>query len=174
VVNDFGHCFLTSRLRALLSDSPTYLALNTQTNSANLGFNLITKYRSARYCCIDFAESKLAAQLPHGDPEECGRSLIGKLNADLFMTTNGRNGATLLGSNGEVIDAPAVSPAIVDRVGAGDAFFAITSPWADRNYAPELLGFIGNCVGALQVSVVGNRTPVGLVPLARFITSILK
>ena len=38
-----------------------YLAINCQTNSANLGFNLITKYPKSDYICIDEPELRLAA-----------------------------------------------------------------------------------------------------------------
>ena len=36
------------------------MAVNAQTNSANRGYNLITKYRSADYICIDEPEFRLA------------------------------------------------------------------------------------------------------------------
>ena len=47
VVADFGHGMITSRVRDELIRRSRFLAVNTQTNSANLGFNLITKYSRA-------------------------------------------------------------------------------------------------------------------------------
>ena len=38
-----------------------FVAINAQTNSANRGFNLITKYSKADYVCIDEPEFRLAA-----------------------------------------------------------------------------------------------------------------
>ena len=38
-------------------------------------------------------------------------------------------------------------------MGAGDALFAVTSPCAFRRIPPDLLCFIGNCVGALAVEI---------------------
>ena len=43
VVTDFGHGCLTHSLIERLTASKTFLAVNAQTNSANHGFNLITK-----------------------------------------------------------------------------------------------------------------------------------
>ncbi len=64
--------------------------------------------------------------------------------------------------------------AVVDTTGAGDAFFAITAPCVAKKFPPELVGFIGNAVGALAVTIVGNRESVGFVQLLKFITTLLK
>ncbi len=174
VLNDFGHGFITSRIRQLLCGSDFYLALNTQTNSANLGFNPITKYDRAQYCCIDQAEAKLASGLLHGSAVECGRTLMRRVNADWFMITTGIYGATLLLNDGTVSECPSLSSDVVDRVGAGDAFFALTSPWAYKENPSDLVAFVGNCVGALQVGIVGNRSSVEPIPLYRFISTLME
>lgn len=173
-VNDFGHGFITPRLKSLLSEQSPFLALNTQTNSANLGFNQITAYQRADYACIDFTEARLASQMKHGEAVECGSDLISKLDARSFMVTMGTEGAAYILKDGSYHQTPALAPSVVDRVGAGDAFFAITSPWVYRDQPDDLTGFVGNCVGALQVGIVGNRVPVGRVELYKFITSLLK
>ena len=173
-VNDFGHGFLTPELKSLLSEQSPFLALNTQTNSANLGFNQVTHYPRADYACIDFTEARLAAQMKYGDAAMCGADLISKLHAESFMVTMGTDGAAYVLKDGNSYQTPALSPSVVDRVGAGDAFFAITSPWVYRDQPSDLTGFIGNAVGALQVGRVGNRTPIGPVELYKFLTSLLK
>jgi hypothetical protein len=38
----------------------------------------------------------------------------------------------------------------------------------------DMVGFIGNAVGALAVRIVGNRSPVEPVTLYKFITALLK
>ena len=83
------------------------------------------------------------------------------------------NGSAILTSNG-YLESPALATRIVDRIGAGDALFAITSPCAFRGAAPEVLGFIGNCVGGLAVEIVCNREPIKPVALFKFIQTLLK
>jgi len=173
MVNDFGHGMITPQVREVVTRESPYLALNTQTNSANLGFNLITRYERADYGCIDLAEARLASGRQDGSVAECSAVLLDRVGASSFMITTGKAGATYSSSDGGVIDTPALSPGVLDRVGAGDAFFALTSPWVYRDQPEDLTGFIGNCIGALQVGTVGNRTPVGSVPLFKFITSLL-
>ena len=44
LVADYGHGFLSPETIDILEKTSRFLAVNTQTNSANLGFNLITTY----------------------------------------------------------------------------------------------------------------------------------
>jgi bifunctional ADP-heptose synthase (sugar kinase/adenylyltransferase) len=156
-----------------MADSP-FLALNTQTNSANLGFNMITNYAKADYCCIDLAEARLASRSQHSTPLECGQRLLNSMSADSFMITTGQTGSIYQMRNGENFEVPALSPQVIDRVGAGDAFFAVTSPWVFLDNPKDLTGFIGNSVGAMQVAIVGNRNPVEATALYKFISSVMK
>jgi sugar/nucleoside kinase (ribokinase family) len=63
---------------------------------------------------------------------------------------------------------------VVDSIGAGDAFLALTAPVAALTADPELVGFVGNAVGALAVRIVGNKEPVDQVSLFKFLTTLLK
>ena len=65
IVTDFGHGLLSKKIIDEISKSKTYLAINAQTNSANRGYNLITKYKKADYICIDEPEFRLAMHDKH-------------------------------------------------------------------------------------------------------------
>lgn len=173
VVNDFGHGMLSQRLRERLSARRGFLALNTQSNSANLGFNPVTHYRRADYVAIDLAELHLAARTKYGDDAETARRLRARLRAKTFLVSLGADGSLVHGRDGS-FRAPALATKVVDRVGAGDALFAVTSPCAYRDFPADLLAFVGNCVGALAVEIVCNREPVDPVRLYKFIETLLK
>src|SRR3989338_1444855 len=49
LVADFGHGFITPKIVTTLCKKASFLAVNVQTNSANMGFNLITKFPRADY-----------------------------------------------------------------------------------------------------------------------------
>jgi hypothetical protein len=51
---------------------------------------------------------------------------------------------------------------------------SITTPCVFLNTPPEMVAFIGNCVGALAVKIVGNRAPVNPVDLFKTINGLLK
>jgi sugar/nucleoside kinase (ribokinase family) len=165
----------TPALRQVLADHAPFLALNVQTNSANLGFNPVTKYKHADYISIDEPELRLALQQKYTPIqallEEFGLWYPGKA----FTITRGHNGSMTRSEDpGEKpVEVPSFSQKIVDRVGAGDAYFALTSLLAARNAAPEVLGFTGNAAGALAVEIVGNRTSLQLAPFLKFIKTLL-
>ncbi len=57
IVNDFGHGMIGPSTIATLQAKARFLAVNSQTNSANQGFNLIGRYKRADSICIDGPEA---------------------------------------------------------------------------------------------------------------------
>lgn len=173
VVNDFGHGLLTPKLRHILSHSKKFLALNTQSNSANHGFNAVTNYTRADYVAIDEPELHLAARSRYGDLKNESSKLRAALKAATFLVSRGPRGSAILTATGWE-ETPALATRIVDRTGAGDALFAMTSPCVFRKFAPDVLGLVANCTGAMAVEIVGNREPVDPAGLYKFIQTLLK
>jgi len=174
VVADYGHGFLTPAINDLIARKSRFLAVNTQTNSANTGYNLITKYKKADYVCIDEPEMRLAHQDKFGKLENLILKTAKKLNCQHVTVTRGHLGSLTYSKKEGFFETPIFSKEIVDRVGAGDAFLAVTALCVAQKIPTDLLGFVGNTVGALAVRIVGNRTPVEPVPLFKFITALLK
>ncbi len=176
LILDYGHGLLTPKLINLLCSSKVFLAVNAQTNTANMGFNPITKYPRANYFCLDMPELRMAFADKHSDLEK----LIEKLGKRVsppgaVCVTLGPRGAIMYNPEDKTMfNIPVFSQNIIDTTGAGDALLAITAPCVAKGFPPELVGFIGNAVGALAVTIVGNREPVGAAQLLRFITTLLK
>lgn len=174
IVADFGHGFINEELVKTISKKAKYLSVNTQANSANMGYNLITKYPRADYICIDEPEIRLALQSKFGKVEDLIIALSKKMKCGKIIVTRGHLGATVYDKKNGFHDIPVFSKEIVDRLGAGDAFLSVTSPVVAKGHPLEAVGFIGNAVGALAVMIVGNKTPVEPVPLYKFIKTLLK
>jgi rfaE bifunctional protein nucleotidyltransferase chain/domain len=174
IVADYGHGFLNRDLIRVLTAESRFLAVNVQTNSANLGYNLVSKYPRADYVCVDEPEVRLAAHDRRSNLEE----IIGRLSKDLssrrVAITRGHKGCVSYADPDGFFQVPVLSREIVDRIGAGDAYLSVTAPCAAAGYHPEMVGFIGNAVGALAVRIVGNRTAVEPVPLFKFINALLQ
>jgi len=173
VVLDYAHGFLNAGLIDLISQEAKFLAVNTQTNSANHGFNLITKYPRADYICIDEPELRLATHQKFAPVEDLTKEIAAKLNAKKVIITRGHRGSTAYAS-GEFHHTPVFSTKIVDRVGAGDAFLAITAPCVAAGFPMDLVSFIGNMAGALKIQVVGNKSSVESDALLKAMTAMLK
>ena len=175
IVTDFGHGLITSRTVEALTTSAKFLAVNAQTNSANIGFNLITKYPCADYICIDEPEARLAVAKKHAEVGEIANVLLPQaVNCDRFIVTHGHHGCVTVKRGDPPIHIPAFTKTVVDTVGAGDAFLAITSPLAAIGAPMELIGFIGNIAGALKVGIVGHRHSVQKGALLKYLETLLK
>lgn len=175
MISDYGHGALTELIASEVRESCRFLAVNAQTNSANLGYNLITKkYHTPDYAIVDEAEARLAMQDKHDNLDSVGRRLAASLDSGRLIITRGRHGSVGFerGSD-EVCKAPALARRVVDRVGAGDMFFALSAPCSALEMPLDLVSFLGNAVGALAVQIVGNRETVTADTLRDFVASLV-
>lgn len=174
IVNDFGHGLLTDKIIKTICKQAPYLALNVQANSANYGFNVVTKYPRADYVCIDKQEIRLATHDQYGDLTPLIKKIYKTMQCSNMSVTKGPEGSVSYNHKIGFWTTPALTEKIVDRVGAGDALFAVTSPCVYAGLEHDLVSFVGNLAGALQVQVVGNSKQVEFGELVRFITRLLK
>jgi sugar/nucleoside kinase (ribokinase family) len=124
--------------------------------------------------CIDAEEARLAFRDRSAPLTDVIDRLAGQLGTSLFALTRGPEGSMVRSADGELITIPTFSREVVDTIGAGDAYLALTAPCASLGCEPELLGFVGNAVGALAVRIVGNKESVEPTQLYRFVTTLLK
>ena len=155
IVTDFGHGCVTPQMISDMCQNARFLAVNAQTNSANHGFNLITKYPHADYVVIDELEARLAAH----DRDRSIEYVIEALGFKRIIVTLGPRGSIGY-DGGKFVTVPALSHSVVDTMGAGDAFFCVTAPFAAAGADIETLCRIGNAAGALKCGTVGHRSPV--------------
>lgn len=174
LVSDFGHGFITDRMIKVIEQAPVRFAVNTQTNGANAGYNLITKYHNPIYVVLDEPEVRLAARKKYDDIESIARSVAREVGSEYFVVTRGRHGSIGIDREGNITRTPVLSTKVVDTVGAGDAFFAYTVPCIARGVPIDLACFIGNAVGALACQIVCNKKPVEKHELLEFIHALLK
>lgn len=174
LVSDFGHGFITKKIIRIIEKCSNSLAVNTQTNSANAGYNMITRYQSPHYVCLDETELRLAAQERFADIQEIAKNLSKVINTDYLIVTLGKKGSIGVNRTQEINSTPIFSAKVVDTVGAGDAFFSFTAPCFAKGMPLDLVSFIGNAVGALAVQIVCNKKSVEKYELFEFIHALLK
>ncbi len=175
VVNDFGHGLIRPSTINLLQSGARFLAVNAQTNSANYGYNLVSRYRRADYICIDGLEARLAAGDRFSDlATVVVEGLTGIIDCSRFVVTAGILGAIAYEVGGPVHRVPVLTKTVVDTVGAGDAFFALSAPLVAVGGSIDQVALVGNAAGAIKVGIVGHRRAVAKAPLMKFITALLK
>jgi len=173
IAADFGHGAINKKMIELLTHEAKYLAINTQANAGNRGFNTVSRYPNADYVCIAEHEIRLETRENAVNLRQLMLEIATKMNCKKLVVTQGRQGATIL-SNMEYISVPSFASKVVDRVGAGDAFLSLTSLAAALNIPDEVLIFMGNVAGCLSVENVGNKKPVTKSAIQKYITSLMK
>jgi len=174
LVSDFGHGFISPPIYDAIEKHAKILAINAQTNGANTGYNLITKYHNPNYACLDEPEVRLAAQAKYQNIDEVASSIRERLNADYLITTQGKKGSIGVNRENQFNRTPIFSTRVIDTVGAGDAFFAYTAPCFAQKMPLDFVSFIGNAVGALAVQIMGNKKAVEKSELLEFVNALLK
>ena len=173
IISDFGHGMFDKKIIDLISKKSKFVGVNTQSNAGNMGYNTISKYPRADYICIDEPEIRLDAQNREGILDVMISNLSKKLNCKRITITRGHEGC-LTYSDGMFYPIPALSSKVYDSMGAGDAFLSITTPLVSIGAPMDLVGFVGNAVGAMAVTIIGNKEPIDKVSLVKYIKTILK
>lgn len=173
MVSDFGHGIMTPRIIDYLSKKNKFLSINCQLNSGNAGYNFITKYPRADFICINETELRLPFQDKNGKLESLIKKLQTHLKADKISITLGKKGLKHF-QEGDIFYSPAFTKHPVDTIGSGDAVFSLNSLLSFKNTDPNLVPFLGNCIGGLATKIVGNSRVVEMGELRRFISYILR
>lgn len=174
VVCDFGHGMIETNTVNLLQEKATYLSVNVQSNAGNIGYNLVDKYSRADFMCVDAMEARLAVRDKHASLNDIITSRLPQIvDCDNIIVTHGRAGCYV--SNGSaVVHIPSLSGAVVDTVGAGDAFFAFAAPLMAAGADCEMAGFVGNVAGAIKIGIVGHRRYLSRFEIQRYVSTLLK
>ncbi|MBS3132523.1 hypothetical protein J4470_00135 [Candidatus Woesearchaeota archaeon] len=168
LLGDFGHGLITEKVIKLLEEKSKYLAVNAQCNSANLGFNFVTKYSKPKYITMDITELQYAVSDRFSTVDVLMKKLRDKTGFSNFLVTMGKEGAGYFNNN-NIRFSPAFVTRPKDTVGAGDAVFSVTSLFSCLGMK-ELIPFIANCAGGIAVSYLGNKESINKEKLLEFIS----
>ncbi|MBN2459212.1 hypothetical protein JXB28_02915 [Candidatus Woesearchaeota archaeon] len=173
VIGDFGHGFLNKELKHKLREKSKFLAVNAQSNSANMGYNYFTHYNKPDFMTLSEEELRLPLSMRFEDLNEV--IARGKESFDLqnFMVTIGKRGSVYVDKE-KSYKVPVLTSSVKDTVGAGDALFALTSLFAYSQAHPEMIPFIGNCAGGIAANIMGNKESVTRDKLLEFAGGLIK
>jgi len=175
IVADFGHGLIAQSSIETLMKSSRFLAISSQSNSANMGYNFITRYPRADYVCIDATEARLAVADRLANLGDVARRLLdGRIDCGKMIVTQGQHGCITCERGGALHTIPAVARKVIDTVGAGDAFLSVTAPLVAAGGPLDRVGFVGNVVGALKVEIVGHRRSVDKAAVVKSLTGLLR
>lgn len=178
IMCDFGHGFFNERIYKVILQNSKKLAINTQTNSDNRGFNLITKYKKANLICIDEPEIRLALSDSFSNLDYLSKKLNNLINFENLIITRGNSGIYVYKNNTKPnkknvsLSAFELNP--VDTIGAGDAVLGIASLLITKKSDIEVIAFLGNIFGALATKYLGHSLNIKKNDVLKAITYSLK
>jgi len=175
IAGDFGHGAITKKIRTtLISDAP-FLSVNTQANAGNKRIHTISRYSRADFVSIAEHELRLETRDLQGDVRPMIQRLKEQLSSRAFIVTRGKKGSCIAHSpGGSYCSVPSFARTVVDRVGAGDASFAVSAMAAYLNAPAELIAFLGNIAGAIAVEIVGNKRSVTPSDVKEYIAQLMR
>lgn len=161
VVADFGHGLMQKEQRGIVQQSAPFMSLNCQTNSNNHGFNIISRqYERAHAFSLDEQELLLScARRPIEYMQELD-NLRQSFHAQYAWLTRGAVETIGLHNEQEPSLCLPFETAVIDTVGAGDAFFSVASLAAARQLPVDLATFLGQLAGGQAVKLIGNQQSI--------------
>jgi rfaE bifunctional protein kinase chain/domain/rfaE bifunctional protein nucleotidyltransferase chain/domain len=174
LVADYGHSLLTTPIIECLARARGVIAVNTQSNAGNRGFNSISRYPRADIVSLNGGELQLELRKRHSTVSQLLPELGLTVGAAWVVVTEGVKGLSIWNKDLGVNEMPAFTEKVVDRVGAGDALFAATACLLAIGAPVEAVGLFGNLAGAEMVSTLGNRKSLVSANLIRHANILLK
>jgi len=161
LIADFGHGLqdATALNEHIARKTHAFVAAMAQVNSSNYGYNLPTKYHGADYVSLNRTEAELCLRergLPLLEVESRISRLLG---VGTLSVTDGDQGV-LVRKGPETYALPTLSTSVLDTIGCGDAYFALSSVAACLNEPAPLIALAGSIAAAGVAQRRGNESPV--------------
>jgi rfaE bifunctional protein kinase chain/domain len=173
IVTDYGHGMLTPEAVEILCAKAKFLAVNTQANADNQGFNTVSKYRRADFVSLSERELRLEVRSKGRETGAIMEEVSRRLGCRTMLITRGAHGNLVFDAATGLHHSPSLSNRILDRVGAGDTVLSAASLCVAQGAPADVVGFLSNVVGACAVATVGHRSFLNLDKLDEHITALL-
>ena len=175
IVPDYGNGLISKPIIETICRGARFLAVNTQINSGNRGYHVVTRYPRADFVALNEPELRLASHNRHDSIEQLARETSTKLKARHITVTRGSKGLLTFDRERDAFHSvPGLATRVVDRVGAGDAYLAFAATCLGGGIEGKISTFVGAAAAALDLQIVGNRENIEATSLLKFITALLK
>jgi cytidyltransferase-like protein len=161
LIADYGHGLLDAAAmnQRIAERRSAFVAAMAQVNSSNYGYNLPTKYRGADYYSLNRTEAELCLHERNLPLPELVARTAALLESSVLSVTDGANGA-MVKLEQERFALPPLSVSVVDTIGCGDAYFALSSLAARLALSARLVALTGSIGAAAMSQRRCNESPV--------------
>ena len=159
----------------LIVKKSKFVAVNTQLNSSNLGFHVISKYLGANLITINETEMRHELRNKTDDRVSLIKILTKKLKSNYTHVTSGSEGSSIYNSTtNEIIKCPAFADKVIDKVGTGDSMLAILAISLYKKFDIKFSMFLSALVAAENIQHMANKTSINKTNITRAVQSYLK
>jgi cytidyltransferase-like protein len=160
LVADFGHGLLDRKaINSRIADrGESFVAATAQVNSSNYGYNLPSKYSGADYYSVNRTEAELCLRERNLPLAEIVDRMAELLNAPALSVTDGERGVVVR-RNRDLFLLPTLSTSVVDTIGCGDAYFALSSLAARLGCPARMVALAGSIAAAAVAQRRGTDSP---------------
>lgn len=170
IVCDFGHNFFDQKIINLANNLKGYYkSANVQINSANFGSQSLKKYKNLDALFVNEGELRHEYKDKFSSIETLGRLLKKNNKIKNIIITRGKNGAVMIDKGNKIINIPAFANSSVDKIGAGDSLFAVSSIALSAGIDGFLSLFLGSLSAAESVRFPGNKYSINQNIIERYI-----
>jgi cytidyltransferase-like protein len=160
LIADFGHGLIDPAAinGRIAARRRSCVAAMAQVNSTNYGYNLPTKFHGLDYCSLNRTEAELCLRERGLPLEELLDRMARLLKTPALSVTDGDGGAMVM-AHGTSFSIPPVSASVVDTIGCGDAYFALSSLAAGLRCPTRIIALAGSIGAAAVAQRRGNECP---------------
>ena len=159
LILDFGHNFMTKTIIKTIITNSKFVSVNCQTNSLNYGFNIISnKFKNIHSFALDNNEFSLAVNKNNIQNFLPELTKLKKLIKSKFAwLTIGSKFTIGLDMKNKYSIIKSLNEKPIDAVGAGDAFFAISSLLSTLKLDIKTSTFLSQVCGAIHANEISNK-----------------
>jgi len=176
ILADYGHGLITKKISKILCERSKYLAVNSQNNASNFGFQNLHKFKNFNLLILNEGELRLNFRDKSTSLENLSRKLLKNLNVKKTIVTSGKNGAMIINNtkNYSASKSQAFASKIIDKVGSGDAMLAIASLCDKIKMSDSEILFVSSLAAAQKLGTIGNKIKLNKLDLIKSIYYMLK
>jgi rfaE bifunctional protein nucleotidyltransferase chain/domain len=172
IVADYGHGLISREVASKISTLEKFLAVNTQANAGNRGYNTITKYPHADFLSLNGSELQLELRDRNPAYEVIVPQYMERLKSSYAVVTLGAKGMMIFSKKDHTL-VPALGSRVVDKVGAGDSVLAIGSILARHGAPIEIIGLVASIVAAHEISQLGHQSSLKILDIKKAVKGLL-
>jgi cytidyltransferase-like protein len=161
IIADFGHGLLDAATvnRRIADRRSATVAAMAQVNSSNYGYNLPIKYAGADYYSLNRTEAELCLHERHLSLEQLAARSAVLLQSAWISVTDGDAGVMIVHRDDRYA-LPSLSVSVVDTIGCGDAYLALSSVGVHLDLPPDLVSLAGSIGAAAMTQRRCNESAV--------------